>query len=230
MGLEIDAKTGDLVQVNNIWLPASDTHFRETVEKTGNYLIERLWAGMSYCPTKHVAIDIGAHVGLWTRVMIEQFTEVYAFEPDPTNYACLVKNVAAVPGTVHLHNVAVGRSHGRGRMLADPLPKRQGNTGARFMQSGLNGPVLVATLDELNLSHCDFIKIDVEGAELDVLIGAYATILRCRPVIMLEVGKTPPERFGHTAEEPMRYLEKMGMKLELEMRADKVFMWTIPTL
>ena len=220
-----------LIQVRDIWLPASDTHFKGSIEKTGSYLIERLHAAMTYCPAHCLAVDVGAHVGLWTRDLLDRFKKVYAFEPDSDNFRCLLLNTAThLNRSLHARNVAVGREAGIGTTLADPLPKRQGNSGARYVQvtdrSEPGVPVVpIVTLDSYNLSTCDFLKIDVEGAELNVLVGARETIERCHPVIMLEVGKTPPERFGYAVDAPLEYLRKLGMRVELEMRADKVLVW-----
>lgn len=220
-------------QVCGVWLPAADTHFRQSLRETGTYLIERLRAALSYCPVRRVAIDVGAHVGIWTCEMIAQFDEVYAFEPAPDSFACLLRNVdyaRSRPGsarTVHLRNLAVGKEIGRGSLLADPLPKRQGNTGARYVDADHAGPVSVLPLDDLGLKTCDFLKIDVEGAELNVLTGAAGTISRCEPVVMVEIGKTPPERFGHTPARVHEFLGQLGLKMILEMRGDKVYTWPV---
>jgi hypothetical protein len=50
-------------------------------------------------------------------------------------------------------------------------------------------------------AHIDFIKIDVEGAELQVLRGATATIRRCRPVIVFEHGVGAADCYGTTPEQ-----------------------------
>ncbi len=47
--------------------------------------------------------------------------------------------------------------------------------------------VAIRTLDSLGIQHAGFIKIDVEGCELEVLKGSVDTILRCKPVVMVEV-------------------------------------------
>jgi len=102
---------------------------------------------------------------------------------------------------------------------------RAGNTGARFVTPGYQGECAVEPLDSYNLSRCDFLKIDVEGAELDVLIGAESTLRRCRPVVILEVGKTPPERFGHATDAPLTFLKRLGMQEACHIRADHIYTW-----
>lgn len=51
------------------------------------------------------------------------------------------------------------------------------------------------SLDSLNLSRIDLIKLDVEGMEVSVLNGAHETILQNKPVLLIEIIKTDEERF-----------------------------------
>jgi len=61
-------------------------------------------------------------------------------------------------------------------------------------------PVSVRRLDDVELGFApDFIKIDIEGAEIDMLRGARETIAAARPLISVEYGSTGYEAFGHTA-------------------------------
>ena len=50
--------------------------------------------------------------------------------------------------------------------------------------------VMLMSIDSLNLPRVDFIKIDVEGMELDVLKGAKQTLRRCEPMMLIEHIKT----------------------------------------
>jgi hypothetical protein len=62
--------------------------------------------------------------------------------------------------------------------------------------------VPVNTLDEvLGNQHVDFIKIDVEGAEFDVLQGAHQIMIRSRPLVLFEFGLGGADYFGVNAEE-----------------------------
>jgi hypothetical protein len=60
----------------------------------------------------------------------------------------------------------------------------------------------------------DAIKCDVEGAELDVLRGAQATLERDRPLVMLEIDQRWAARYGHTGEQVARFLTERGYGYE----------------
>jgi hypothetical protein len=58
------------------------------------------------------------------------------------------------------------------------------NSGAYFINGG--GEIPTATIDDLGVTDCDFLALDIEGAEYEALWGGADTINRCRPVITLE--------------------------------------------
>ena len=152
-------------------LPEKDTHFKDDQYQLGPFL-----ESMAYVKDFSQAIDIGAHVGFWAKNMKTRFKEVYCFEPVKENFDCLIENV---PG-IKAYNVALGRSSGFGDMVT---PK-ESNSGAWELREGLG--TTICTLDSYNLSP-SFIKIDVQGSELDVLIGGKDTIMTHKPTIIIEV-------------------------------------------
>ena len=71
--------------------------------------------------------------------------------------------------------------------------------------------VELITLDSLGLTKLDIVKLDIEGAEFDALLGAAETISRCRPRLMLiEALETNLGRFDHTASELAALLDRLG--------------------
>jgi len=142
-----------------------------------------------FVPAGRVAVDVGAHKGVYARVLSGLASHVHAFEPNPVAFAWLKR---ALPGNVTPHAIALSDRDGQAELF---LPRR----GRRFSRSGgsLNprkarNPhgkvrVTVRMLDSLGLQDVGFIKIDVEGAEAQVLQGARATIARFRPVLQIEL-------------------------------------------
>jgi FkbM family methyltransferase len=95
---------------------------------------------------------------------------------------------------VFAHNTAVGRAPGS--ISVPPVNYEQpGNFGGvELGRSATGEPVPLVTIDSLALERCDFMKIDVEGMELDVLVSAAETLRRFRPRLYIEndrVEKSP---------------------------------------
>jgi len=74
--------------------------------------------------------------------------------------------------------------------------------------------VPIITLDSYvrnnNVKHIDFIKIDVEGAERDVLKGGIEVLTTLCPVLMVEMADVATQQFGYLAVENYKYLEDYG--------------------
>jgi FkbM family methyltransferase len=133
--------------------------------------------------------DIGAHLGLHTLFYSAMADKVVSFEPAPRNYARLVDNIGLNGRTnVSTWNVALSD---RSTML-DFMDNGISQTGtlltnAQHAHGFRKIQVQAYRLDDLDLPAPDLIKIDCEGAEMQVLRGAAETLRRHRPVLHLEV-------------------------------------------
>ncbi len=158
--------------------------------------IHRLWLG-SYEPFKMalaaeltrpamVVFDIGANVGIYTLLFSDRVGpagRVVAFEPAPRNVAYLGKHLALNGASnVEIVDAAVSDAVGRSSFddTADSCAGRLESTGALLVRT--------TTIDHFVQGsglHPSLIKIDVEGAEGDVLHGALKTLNELRPTILL---------------------------------------------
>jgi FkbM family methyltransferase len=129
--------------------------------------------------TARTVLDVGANFGVLT-VLIGQLApdaEVYAFEPQPRTFAALKRNVHSngLSDRVSCIQSAVGVSIGRIPFLDTGAPA----TNRIAPKSDCTFDVELTTIDAFRRQHeiaaIDFLKIDVEGAELDVLSGATAS-------------------------------------------------------
>jgi FkbM family methyltransferase len=162
-------------------------------------LTKLLHAGMTF-------YDVGANVGFYSLIaarVVGATGNVFSFEPLPENVVSLQNN-AKRNGFDHLHifPFALGRSNEEAPFFTSERPTwgRLGSTGRKPDKYVTNIRVLVRRLDDLvseqHLSLPDLIKIDVEGAELDVLEGARETIESKRPILVVELHGTN-EQVGH---------------------------------
>jgi FkbM family methyltransferase len=145
-----------------------------------------------------VALDVGANVGAYALVLgqwVGPRGAVFAFEPAPQAYDGLIGHVVLnrLAAVVHPVAMAVGAAATTAPLL---VAGTQGESRLRG-RSEHEGPsieVPVTTIDDFCARHSlepDFIKVDVEGAELDVLRGARETIRRRGPDLGLFVEMHP---------------------------------------
>lgn len=148
-----------------------------------------------------VAVDVGANAGYHTLVMAQRVGpsgKVYAFEPNPLTRQRLERNLTLNPElaerTIVSHN-GIGALEKIMHVQSDDRSGSLGNAMLVNDQSHANSTaVKVVTLDQHVPEKISFLKIDVEGMELDVLHGARQHIAHERPVIVFETITTaPPE-------------------------------------
>ncbi len=135
-----------------------------------------------------VVIDIGAHIGTHAITMSQSVKEgvVIAFEPQAKIHRELVMNLRLnrCDNVLRVQS-AVGEKDG----FAYLEPLRSYNEGYRSISSKRPmEKVPLVTLDSFGLTSVSFIKIDVESYELEVLQGAYETIMKNKPVMIIEIG------------------------------------------
>jgi FkbM family methyltransferase len=162
---------------------------------------------------------VGANIGLWVMgaaSIAGHDGSIHAFEPHPENYVQLRSNLA-LNGLefVSCQQTALSDSPGRGLIYG----ASNGNCGMASLakRDGVDEPIEVniTTLDgyceENGIVAVDFIKVDVEGAELQVFSGAERILAsRDAPVIMFEVGDAMAESFGSSSSKVKSLLGKHG--------------------
>ncbi len=177
-----------------------------------------------------VCLDIGAAAGLYTMVL-SQLTgpegTVHSVEPLPfaNLHLARIVNARRAPN-VRRHSIALGAEPGVDIMHV-PLGRFGFVTGRSFLDRSSGGPdpnveftdqvavaVTVETLDALcareGIERLHFVKIDVEGAELQVLEGGRDVIADSRPVLLMEVEARHAARYEHTPEEVTSWLFDLG--------------------
>jgi FkbM family methyltransferase len=146
---------------------------------------------------RRVAIDVGANKGVYTYALLKAGCEVHAFEPNPKLFAVLERWAR---GRAHLHPQALSDRTGEAVLMVPRNDKGYSNQGASLAPERLGdqafGAVTVPTirLDEAGIDDVGFLKIDVEGFELQVLKGAQETLKRDRPTLILEMEERHTKR------------------------------------
>jgi FkbM family methyltransferase len=175
-------------------------------------------------------VDIGAHDGLLTIPLARlPGSRVLAFEPLPSAYARLQAALRVAfgeaPANVACHQLALGDHQGSITLampVLDGVAQEQWASTAKDYAAHVSARVTVErftvpmrTLDDFALADVTAIKLDAEGAEYAILRGARETLLRCRPVLTLEVEER--HRQGSTYAVPA-YLDALGYDVFFELK------------
>jgi FkbM family methyltransferase len=139
-------------------------------------------------PKGREAIDVGANIGAYAFALSSLARHVLAFEPNPM-VASFISRV--LPKNVTVRNLAVSDTIGTLDLFVPTKEGREDTTSAHIAGSnpgggGVHYKVHTATLDSFADRDIGFLKIDVEGHELNVLSGAQQLIAKQRPTILIE--------------------------------------------
>lgn len=142
-----------------------------------------------------VAVDCGSHIGFHTVYMAKRCKHVYSFEPQNINLDRLVENVRLNGlNNVTCYNVALYSKNTKMAVNNVPdqkiIPYNSGGNSACSLSMFENekGDVEAKTLDSFNFEKIDFIKMDCETLDKEVILGGVETIKKYRPAIIYECG------------------------------------------
>ena len=176
-------------------------------------------AGLPYLKKGSVVLDIGAHMGTMS-MMFGRFLslkgggEIISVEASPQNYVCTKYNIESnsrekVKNTVlnrvclsvtteekisfPVHNIETGLMTGQyGYVRPEEMQHGYQTLDNKEILIDLAYKVPSISIDSLNLEKVDLIKIDCEGADLEVVAGGLETIGRHKPVLLIEMNN--PEK------------------------------------
>lgn len=187
--------------------PDADEFMLGQLKDDGTYQASHVHDALALVSDFSCAIDGGAHVGTWSRLLSPRFARVLAFEPSADTFEALTANMATFAcANVELNNLALGSTRGKVSMTLDGRGAQLKNTGARYTTDG--GEVRRITIDSLALPSLGLLKLDVEGSEFAALLGARETLLRCKPVVLFE-NKGLWRRFGVEPQGPHKFLASL---------------------
>lgn len=180
---------------------------------TGGFGISEVLPLVARLPRDAIVLDIGANIGIWSRLFAAQVRDghVYCFEPSPGNFRVLVENMA-VHDNATCFDLACSNRRGRTTFSVT------GNSGLHhIVANGDERSINIQTIrlddwvsQDTDLLRLDFIKIDVEGHEPEVLAGGAATINTYRPIVLFEYLPEFDERQHNGDRTPFDFFTAMG--------------------
>ena len=226
---------------NKLYLDSSDS-LRLSVKKefepqTTDLIQKNIFSG-------NIVVDIGANIGFFTLIMangVKKEGKVFSFEPELENYKLLSKNVKENNlQNIILENKAVGNKNGSAEMY---LASKENNIYSQSMHrifsskivSQNSTPITIKIIklddffEKLDLiKKINLIKIDVEGAEFDVLKGMNKILDSNKDLkIIMEFSLENLQDFGSKPDEVVDFLLKKNFKLwkinENEKKLEGIF-------
>lgn len=177
----------------SFFLPFRKDLIEQTIiaKKTFFEILE-LKLARQYTPRNAVYVDIGANIGnhLVFFGLFSDVKKIFAFEPNPELFPILSKNVdlnQLTPITT-LYQNAIGSRQSRG-VLVGATDTDDISYTDKSVQIMDNGDIEILPLDDIIKDKVDFIKIDVEGMEIEVLKGSLNRISVDKPVLFIESDK-----------------------------------------
>ena len=184
----VDTRYGKFNVIDN------DTVISHSVRVYGEWAQKEIDFLAHFIKPGYFVIDAGAFIGTHSVAfssMVGELGKVLAFEPRKNIAEILNKNSSiSVCKNIEVMKFALGSKSGIAKINLSPISK-QHNFGAMSLTEGLIDDdafeeVKLVTIDSLNLEKIDFIKVDVEGMESEVVNGAKKTIGKNRPFIFIE--------------------------------------------
>lgn len=173
-------------------------------------------------------IDAGSHVGYYALLAARQIGpegRVYAFEPDPDNYELLLRNIA-LNGYTNIEAVkkALSNQVGTATLFLTTLDNGRHSTYRHGLPERGSVDVETTTIDTFLEARgwptVDLVKIDIEGAEMDVLEGASQFLAKCPSLkVIIEFS---PSLLRNAGADPIEFLNQWaGWEFELNCIVEK---------
>lgn len=206
-------------QVKGWYLPDTDIDFDRWITD-GEYQKEHRDGILTFLKTRGISfqncLDVGAHVGFWLKDLCKNFKRVYAFEPISDVRECLEKNIEQ--DNYLLFPYALGNENKK--VKVNYIPEETGNT---YISKKGNREIELKRLDDLKLPKIDYIKIDAEGFEVEVIKGGLELVKRDKPFIHVEVKEKILRKQGLVSTDIEKFFNSIDYKLCYKIKSENVY-------
>jgi FkbM family methyltransferase len=175
-------------------------------------------------------IDIGGHIGFFSiyAACKAKMGKVITFEAFNENYKLLKENIDLNKiSNITLENTAVGKENGTSRLFLSADNNTGGHSLHLKKESGNFIDIPVMAFDEVlkkyKLEKVDYLKLDCEGAEFDILLNASEESLKKIKKIVMECH----DHGNNTSEKMVKFLEKKGFKVIADLGKGESILYAI---
>lgn len=192
--------------------PIESLNFQNYEEKDASMILKLV-------PVRGVVFDVGANMGWYSLLIARQVKgcQIHAFEPIPKTYSFLIKNIELNQASgVSAHHF--GLSNERKDLTFYFYPEGSGNASSANLSERSDTERVICHVERLddfartNNLHVDFIKCDVEGAELFAFQGAIETLKRDKPIVFTEMLRKWAAKFNYHPNEIIVLFVSLGYR------------------
>ena len=203
----------------------------------GTYEVPIQEAMQKHLKSGDVFYDIGANIGFFTTIgasLVSQSGQVYSFEPVPQNASALKHNIQINSfSNVDIVDKAVSKESGKGELLlgdysgSHTLSTTDQSSRPKKYQSKISVEIVSIDnlIDQQAIKPPSVVKIDVEGAELDVIEGMCETIQKFKPVLIYEIDDRKEDGLLLQEKEINKLINSFDYKIEVLRDAYPEMTW-----
>lgn len=160
-------------------------------------------------PAGSVVVDVGANVGVFSLFAARKARVVYALEPSSRNFALLCANTASAENIVPL-NMACAAQDGEASLdvSSNPVSFSLSVGGASKHHETVGVISLASLFERYKIDFCDFLKLDCEGSEFDIILDSEPALIRRAKRIVMEYHDHHSTR--HTHHDLLQALRQLG--------------------
>ena len=201
---------------DGIWWPKEETACYNWTNKQSDVPS----AIMEYVTTKGVVVQAGGNAGWYTQLYSKKFNQVYVLEPDYLNFVCLTLNNPG-PNVVKLQ-ACLGKIHEQVNVVYTTTDRGRNHISVSSSDLEFTANIPVLTIDDLSLTRCDLIHLDIEGFEYFAFQGAIETIKKFKPIIAFEHNGLHA-RYNVDETEFFNFFKNLGYSQVGQYRDDLIF-------
>lgn len=171
----------------------------------------RSYTRFSAIPRNSVVVDIGANVGVFSLFAARTARIVYALEPSSSNFALLRANASNTKNIVPL-NAACGGQDGHASLdvSSDPVSFSLASASGTDRRETVAVISLGTLFERFEIERCDFLKLDCEGCEFEIILDSDPRLLQRADRIVMEYHNHRSTRFSHR--DLLKKLSEIGFR------------------
>lgn len=190
-------------------------HIGSRIYFEGYYETNEIWAVKRLLKKTGIAIDIGSNIGCWTLILSKLLNEgkVYSIEPSSTfNLLTNTMKANAALKNVLAYHIALGKDTESKYIVEAGMENRGLSHLVTSADSGLKVDQVRLTdfFHSENLNRIDFIKLDVEGMEWEVIQGGTDILNTYKPLLLIEFCESNLNTYNSSIAQVMNALQPLG--------------------